>query len=152
MANDQSHITVTISPEAITRLRELAQRWNFVTQSGRMAGQGNVSGLLEAVGMGALRIYRRPLTSQELLAMQQRRLAEALASPEPDDLEIEWVRSLARYAEKKAALEQKQAGLEQSSPEVVLARVRLDLEYDEARVRYWEAKATRQLPLPEGDE
>ena len=47
-------MTVSLSEESIVRLRATAEDWGLVNTAGPAKGQGNISGLMEALGQGAL--------------------------------------------------------------------------------------------------
>ena len=47
-------MTVSVSEESIVRLRAIAEDWGLVNTAGPAKGQGNISGLMDALGRGAL--------------------------------------------------------------------------------------------------
>lgn len=73
MEDDSARITLTISEASVSRLRALARLYGFVTTAGRMSGQGNVSGLIEAIGRGDLTI----LLPDEVASEYQRLVSDS---------------------------------------------------------------------------
>ena len=49
-------VTVSLSEESVDRLRAIAEEWGLVNTAGPAKGQGNISGLMEALGQGTLRV------------------------------------------------------------------------------------------------
>ncbi len=49
-------MTVSLSEESIVRLRAIAEDWGLMNTAGPAKGQGNVSGLMEALGQGTLHV------------------------------------------------------------------------------------------------
>jgi len=61
MSDEQKRqqLIVSVSDEVVTALRALAREHGMTTATGRMAGTGNLSALLTAVGEGRLVVVRR---------------------------------------------------------------------------------------------
>ncbi len=49
-------VTVSLSEESIVRLRAIAEDWGLMNTAGPAKGQGNISGLMEALGQGTLQV------------------------------------------------------------------------------------------------
>ncbi len=79
MGKKTDRITLTISHADIEALRTLASRLGFVTQGGKMVGQGNISGLVEAIAQGRYRVVPSEAQVDASLKDSAQGLLESLA-------------------------------------------------------------------------
>jgi len=101
---DARRFTVTIQPETIETLREIAAAFGFISRMGRTKGLGNVSELLDATGSGDVRMSRRsaPEDAAGRIERMQQRVKEAEAGGDP--LDVRLARAALAMAEASHAL------------------------------------------------
>ena len=55
----KARLNVSVEPETVGRLRQLAEEFGFISRMGPTAGQGNISELLDAMAAGSVGLYQR---------------------------------------------------------------------------------------------
>ena len=55
----KTRLNVSVEPETVGRLRQLAEELGFISRMGPAAGQGNISELLDAIAGGSVGLYQR---------------------------------------------------------------------------------------------
>ena len=145
MAANKNRISITISKAAVARLRELAEGLGYVNQTGRFTGQGSVSGMLQALGDGRLRIVE-VFPPGEVTRRWRRRLAQLEGDPATPSAELAFTRAIVRHSEVFDELSDKG----DAESEVALSRA--SLEFAQAKLDYdrWRYVQQSQRPLDLG--
>lgn len=111
-----ARLSLTVTEETIDRLRDLAAEYGLLARSGRFAGQGNISELLDAIAEGRLHVVSedsavfRLMNSATTALTATAELVDAtiLAHDQPDRSTgvTDWMDAIANY---QAAMERSTA-------------------------------------------